>query len=92
MTRKEASRILKRAQRRQIPHVQAHRYGNKHEWAVDFIGERTVYTVEQAEEYFRRFKNGEVSEEFRAAAKESVRLLNEAAELLGKEPFKGRIY
>src|SRR5260221_8085986 len=72
--------------------VAKHRFGNRNEWCVDILWERTLYTKDDAKEFIQRWQNGELTAGYRALARDSRRLIREAENLLGLPPAPIHIY
>jgi hypothetical protein len=72
--------------------VQKHRYGNRNEWCVEIMFERTLYTPEDGREFIKRWKNGELTPEFRAEVKKGLKLLRQAEALLGLPHSEVTVY
>lgn len=81
MRKRDSTKLMKRAAELKIK-VSRHQYGNKNEWCVEFPWKRTVYTVEQGREFFKRWQAGELTEEYMALAHRALAAIRESEDLL----------
>lgn len=93
MKKRETTKVLKRAASLGVE-ARRHQFGNKFEWCVEFaygdpnLPSRTIYTRQQADEFFKRWQRGELSLEFQQLTRRGWALVNVARGLLNLDQVK----